>query len=182
MNRIAFAFAVVSLSACNFTPLPSNDPDSGVSCISSPTPVGSGTTNVFSVGSSYQSAGQYRDPDSGVVTGARLDITLFNRAIPCSDRDGGSGGDSFFAMLQTSGADRVVPGTFFATAQDGGNNNSFVGIGTFDGGARIVNDGTVTLTSVQSCSVSGSFDVRFPTPDGGFDPLTGTFSSQFCSR
>ena len=42
--------------------------------------VGSGTTNIFSVGSSYQSAGQYRNPDSGVVTGARLDVTLYNRA------------------------------------------------------------------------------------------------------
>ncbi|MBL8912190.1 MAG: hypothetical protein JNM17_15980 [Archangium sp.] len=181
MKRIVVALAVVSLSACNFSPLPSNDPDSGVSCIASPTPVGSGTSNLFSVGSAYERAGQYSNPDSGAVTGARIDLTLFNHAIPCSDRDGGGGGDSFLAILQTSGASRIQPGTFFAKTPDGGSNNSLVGIGTFDGGARIVSDGTVTLTSVQSCSVTGTFDVRFPIPDGGFDPFNGTFSSEFCS-
>lgn len=185
MNRSLLSVVVLSLCACNYTPLPSNDPDSGVSCLASQVPAGSGTTsgtNAFAVGSSYQRSGQYVNPDSGVVTGAQLDVRLQAAAVACASDAGAPGGESFFATIIQSGADRVAAGTFPVSGTQDGGSASFIGIGGFDGGARIATRGSLTLSSVQACSVSGSFAVDFPLGDGGFDPFSGTFSSEYCSR
>ncbi|MFT3710261.1 MAG: hypothetical protein QM817_21750 [Archangium sp.] len=188
MNRLLLlaVFALSAFSACNFTPLPSNDPDSGVSCTSGTTPAGSGSTQgaqQFAVGSSYQRSGQYRDPDSGVVNGAQLDVQLLKKSISCAARaDAGPDGDGFFVTVINHASDRISAGTYPVSGHADGGAASFIGLGIFDGGLNIATEGSFTLTTVQNCSVSGSFDVQFGQSDGGAVPFSGTFSSEYCLR
>jgi hypothetical protein len=178
--------AVVVCSACNYRPLPSNDPDSGVTCLASVSPAGSGTVqgaNAFAVGSSYQRAGEYRDADSGVQNGVQLDVSLYKRAVSCTAlQDGGATGEAFHVTLIDHASTRITPGTYPVSGKADGGAASFIGLGLFDGGLHVANEGTFTLAAVQSCSVSGSFDVRFPIPDGGSEPFSGTFNSEFCAN
>ena len=181
MKTIALLTFTSLLSACNFVTLPGNDPDSGVSCLSSMAPAGSGTTSSFAVGSSYEVAAQTFNPDSGVVTGAQLNFSLLRKSISCVDRADAGAGDGFFATIYSYGADRVVPGTYL-TSLDADGGPSFVGFNVEDGGLKVVTGGPVTLATVPNCTVSGSLDGKFSTADGGFSPLTGTFSSEYCAK
>jgi hypothetical protein len=180
---LCVACGALALQACNFTPLPSNNPDSGITCINGTSPAGSGTTQgaqAFAVGSSYQRAGQYRDTDSGVVAvGAQLDVQLLKKSVACTARPDAGDGDGFFATVINYNSDRVTAGTYPVSGKNDGG-PAFLGLGVFDGGLRIANDGTFTLATVDDCAVSGSFDVRFGLPDGGGEPFSGTFSSQYC--
>ena len=182
MKTIVLVAVVSLLSACNFRTLPGNDPDSGVSCLSSTTPAGSGATQgdrSFTVGSSYEVAVQTFNADSGVVTGAQLSVQLLKKSISCVDRADAGTGDGFFATVYSYGSDRVAVGTYPNSLQaDGG--PSFIGLSVEDGGLKVANGGTLTLTTVANCAVTGSFDVTFATEDGGVSPLTGTFSSEYC--
>lgn len=184
MKKILGALCVISLSSCFSVPLPSNDPDSGVSCVANVTPTGSGTSqgaHAFAVGSVYQRSAQTIPPDAG-ITGATLDVSLLRDAVSCAARRDAGTSEGLFATVSVSGADRVGAGTYVDSAHaDGG--ASFFGFAVLDGGAFIVSEGTLTLTTVATCSASGSFDVKFQISDGGVsDPLTGTFSADYCSR
>jgi hypothetical protein len=114
------------------------------------------------------------------VSGAQLSISLLKKSASCVElQDGGNAGDGFHATVYNWNSDRVTTGTYPASGDaDGG--PSFIGFGVVDGGLRVVAGGTVTLSSVQPCAVSGSFAVQFETEDGGRDPLSGTFSSEYC--
>lgn len=182
MKTFLGALLVISTSSCFSVPLPSNDPDSGVSCASSVNPTGRGGTqgaHAFSVGSVYQRSAQTIPPDAG-ITGATLDLSLLREMISCAGRRDGGSSEGLFATVSVSGADRVGAGTYVDSAHaDGG--ASFFGFAVLDGGALIVSEGTVTLATVAACSVTGSFEVKFNTDDGGVSaPLTGTFTADYC--
>lgn len=184
MKKIMGALWVISLSSCFSVPLPSNDPDSGINCAASATPTGSGANSgehAFAVGSVYQRSAQTRPPDAG-ITAATLDLSILRDAISCAERRDGGSSEGLFATVSVAGADRVGPGTYVDNAHaDGG--ASFFGFAVLDGGALIVSEGTLTLTTVATCAASGAFAVKFQTDDGGVsDPLTGTFSADYCSR
>jgi hypothetical protein len=183
MKTTLLAAVLLLLPACNYVLLPGNDPDSGVICFSSVSPAGSGTTQgaeAFAAGASYQSAAQILDPDDGGVVSAQLSLSLLKKAVACVDRADAGNGDGFFATVVAPGADRVGTGTWTTRRPDAG--AYFVAYLGNDGGFVAASEGSLTLTAVQHCAVSGSFDVKFPTGDGGLAPLTGTFNSEFCNR
>lgn len=182
MKSILVALCLVSMSSCFSVPLPSNDPDSGVSCQVSVNPTGRGANqgaHTFSVGSVYQRSAQTIPPDAG-ITAATLDLSILREMVSCAGRRDGGTGEGLFATLNVTGADRVGPGTYTDSAHaDGG--ASFFGFALLDGGALIVSEGTVTLATVATCSVTGSFDVKFAIEDGGVSaPLSGSFTADYC--
>jgi hypothetical protein len=163
--------------------LPGNDPDAGVSCLQSMAPSGTGNTQgprSFAVGSSYQVSVQVFEPDSGVVTHTQLSLSLLQRAISCVDRADAGPGDGFYATVVVPGADRVSAGTYRGYDQvDGG--PFFGGFEVVDGGTTRMSEGSLTLSAVQNCAVSGTFDVKFPSEDGGQTSLSGSFNSEYCN-
>ena len=183
MKSILVVLCVGSLSSCFSVPLPSNDPDSGVSCQVSVNPTGRATNqgaHAFSVGSVYQRSAQTIPPDAG-ITGATLDVSFLREMVSCVGRRDGGTSEGLFATLNVTGADRVGPGTYVDSAHADGGPSSFFGYAVLDGGALIVSEGTVTLTAVATCSVTGSFDVRFAIEDGGVSaPLSGSFTADYC--
>lgn len=183
MKMTLSVLGLISLSSCFSYPLPSNDPDSGVSCTRSASATGSGDNqgaHAFAVGAVYQRSAQTIPPDAGITAGT-LDVSILRRAVSCNEwRDGGAS-EGLFATVSVPGADRVTAGTYRDSAHaDGG--ASFYGFALLDGGAFVVSEGTLTLATVATCSATGSFDVRFQTSDGGVsDPLTGTFNGDYCA-
>lgn len=184
MKKILGALCLISLSSCFSVPLPSNDPDSGVTCAVSVNPTGRGMNqgaHAFAVGSVYQRSAQTIPPDAG-ITGATLDVSILREMVSCAGRRDAGSGEGLFATVSVAGADRVTAGTYRDSAHaDGG--AAFFAFAVLDGGALIVSEGTLTLTNVATCSASGSFDVKFTSSDGGVtDPLTGTFTADYCAR
>ena len=167
MKKVA-VLCVLSFSSCFSVLLPSNDPDSGVNCAVSVNPTGRGTNqgaHAFSVGSVYQRSAQTIPPDAG-ITGATLDVSILRDMVSCAGRRDAGTSEGLFATVSVSGADRVTAGTYQDSAHaDGG--SSFFGFAVLDGGAYIVSEGTLTLTTVATCSATGSFEVKFQTGDGG---------------
>lgn len=184
MRKFLGVLGLISLSSCFSVALPSNDPDSGVNCAVSVNPTGRGTTQgprAFNVGSVYQRSAQTIPPDAG-ITGASLDLSLLREMVSCAGRRDAGSSEGLFATVSVPGADRVVVGTYQDSAHaDGG--ASFFGFAVLDGGALVVSEGTLTLTSVATCSAAGSFAVKFQTSDGGVsDSLSGTFDADYCTR
>jgi len=94
-----------------------------------------------------------------------------------------SNATSVVVVIQQSGGDAIVPGTYSITTA--------TGVPSVNALYR-VNDtqchtdatfvtGTITLTQVACGALAGSFDIALPPPDAG-NPvkLTGTFSSPTC--
>ena len=60
---------------------------------------------------------------------------------------------------------------------------TLVALALGDGGTRLASSGVVRLTSFESCTLSGTFDVRFTEADGGdAGRLLGTFEPVYCPR
>lgn len=184
MKMMMGVLGLMTLSSCFSVTLPSNDPDSGVSCAVSVNPTGRGTnqgSHAFAVGSVYQRSAQTIPPDAG-ITGATLDLSILREMVSCAGRKDAGASEGLFATVSVARADRVTAGTYQDSAHaDGG--AAFFAFAVLDGGALIVSEGTLTLTTVATCSASGSFDVKFNSSDGGVtDPLTGTFTADYCAR
>ncbi|MFO0596709.1 MAG: hypothetical protein U0228_15435 [Myxococcaceae bacterium] len=176
---------VSALSGCFTVPLPSNDPDSGINCLASVSPSGSGTTQgdlAFSVGSSYQSTAQTRPPDAG-ITGATMYISLLRQAVPCAQEPdaGDTTSEGVWFWVQRTGSDRVTAGTY-ADSQHTDGGPFFTGFAVLDGGVRVLQEGSLTLSSVADCSAAGTFSATFGVGDGGTSSLSGTFNSDYCVR
>lgn len=168
---------LLALSACNLKSLEGNDPDGGA-CPALTAPAGSGTTNVFSVGASYQTTSQWVS-DAG-VTGALLTVSLYERAKLCRQSDGGVDLNLATFLIDFPRVDRASPGTFSREKTDGG--ASFTGLVELDGGLWVAADGTVTIATLENCALTGSFTLQLTQgEDGGAQvPFNGTFSSAYC--
>lgn len=185
MKKILGVLGLISLSSCFSVPLPSNDPDSGVSCTVNVSPTGSGSNqgaHAFGVGAVYQRSAQTIPPDAG-ITGATLDVSILRDAVSCAGRRDAGASEGLFTTVSVPGADRVTAGTYQDSAHADGGGASFFGFAVLDGGVFIVSEGTLTLATVATCSATGSFDVKFQTSDGGVTaPLTGSFNADYCAR
>lgn len=196
-QRLLACCMVMAATGCNFhVVVPgSNFPDSGIVC--SDAGLGAATvsgSDAFQVGAAYQHVAEVIDNDSGVVMDRSVFITLLGRATACGvapepgpqlalslfDPSGSYGpGDYLAGSQQLAGACACV------TGPDGGR-GALVGlVDSSDGGngARFASGGVVHVTAFGACSVSGSFDVRFSTPDGGdAGGLSGTFDPVYCAH
>lgn len=177
MKRALLGLGFLALSACNLQNLGKNDPDGGL-CPAVTAPAGSGSTNVFTVGASYQTTSQWIV--DGGVSGALLTVDLFENGILCSGRDGGTSTGRFaYFFVDYPGVDRASTGTFSRNADGGA---TFTGLAQLDGGLWGAASGTVTITSIQNCSLTGSLDWQLSQgADGGATvPFSATFSSVYC--
>ena len=169
---------LLALSACNLKALDSNDPDGG-SCPALTAPAGSGSTSAFPVGASYQTTSQWVS-DAG-VTGALLTVALYQGGVLCNG--GGDAGvtnvATFFVAFPQG--DRASVGVYPRQSSDGG--PSFTGFVGLDGGVYTAADGTLTLATLQNCSLTGSFDLQLSLgADAGTTPFSGSFDSAYCRR
>lgn len=194
--RLLAGLALVAAAACDFHVVTagSNFPDSGVVCATD-AGLGAGTlagAGAFQVGAAYEGFREVVDNDSGVVSARSVDVKLTRQAVACGAVP--EPGPALVLTLFDPGG-RYGPGEYVAGSQqlaafcacvtgpDGGR-GALVGLaGSSDGGASalIASGGVVRVTSFGACSLSGSFDVRFTTPDGGdAGGLSGTFDPVYC--
>ncbi len=179
MKRALLGLGFLALSACNLKGLDSNDPDGG-SCPAITGPAGTGTTSRFDVGASYQTTSQFIS-DAG-VSGALLSVALYENSQLChgSRNDGGSVANFATFFVDFPHVDRASLGTFPRQSSDGG--ASFTSLVELDGGLWAAADGTLTITTLESCSVTGAFALQLSQSNdsGVLVPFSGSFNSTYC--
>jgi hypothetical protein len=183
ISRAVAALAIGGLCSCGVRVVtePSNFPDSGVRCdIDGGTGTGSTTgEGAFVVRSAFQHFQSIVDNDAGIVQSRSISISLRSEALGC-----GTKAQRYpvlgLSLFDPSGV--YGPGDYVASAQtlsgaDGGR-SAIVAIASEDGGTRFATSGVARLTGREACSLAGTFDVSFETPDAG--RLTGTFAPTYC--
>ncbi len=193
------------LLACNLVSNSSNFPDSGIACNSlspdaggvSPTvPAGSGSLTGdrrFTVRSSYQTR-QSRMSEGHTISS--LWFGLYADTYGCADRrqslDGGApAGEGVLpgvsGHLFDTGRYEFPPGPYPVgrrSDRDAGMSArlDLFALSASDGGVEHAQGtaGVVNITSLASCTLTGTFDATFELPDGGSTSLSGSFASAFC--
>ncbi len=193
----ALPLLCAALFGCTLTDLPSNLSDSGITCVGDggiSADAGSlGGPRAFAVASAYEVLQQNGDRE-------RLSVQLYEQARACDSvlfrtNDGGTidGGAYRFgdvtAVVNSAIGQSVRAGTFpIDPPADGGAFSEvtiFRAIPGSDGGQvafdyLVATAGTVTLSSIEACRVSGSFAADLRESDGGSTPMNGVFSAVFC--
>lgn len=191
---VVCACAVSGLGACNIVLEPSNNPDSGVVCSRSSADAGRGSATLtgersFTVNSAYQ--GRQAALSNDGTSMASLWFGLYQDGFQCGRSDAGPldrgelGSPVLAGYLNDPGRDLFPPGPYEVTnaESDGGRRATlYLLTNSSDGGVQtaVGITGTVTLTSLADCSLSGNFNSTFHTSDGGRTSLSGSFSSTYC--
>jgi hypothetical protein len=169
--------------ACGIGPASSNLPDGGA-CLATASPGTATLTGplAFPVVEAYEQTDVY-------VDGGGFQSREVNLLDAVQPSDGGfnlpaSGNTDHLLGINMSGSSGTGTFTIAASAVDGGGATATLDvIDVFsDGGATILwaNSGTVTLDTIDDCSLSGSFNVVMAFPDAGSpSALSGTFSAVY---
>lgn len=198
MNHYTLVAGICLLStfACDFAvqTAPSNFPDSGITCADGGRGSGALTgDHAFTVGSAHEKFQELVNRDSGVISDRSIFITLHAEGLLCGQSATQAQPVLGLSLFDPSGV--YGPGDYVAgsqqlaapcactTAPDGGR-GALVALSPGDGGTTLLaSSGVVRLTTLEACALTGTFDVRFTTPDGGdAGSLSGSFQPAYCPR
>lgn len=194
-HTLVAGICLLSASACDFAvqTAPSNFPDSGITCADGGRGSGALTgDHAFTVGSAHEEFQEVVNLDSGVIADRSIFITLSPEALSCGQSS--TQGQLLLGLSLYDPSGVYGPGDYVAGSQslagvcpcttgpDGGR-GALVALASGDGGTRLASSGVVRLTSLEACTLSGTFDVRFTEPDGGdAGALSGSFQPVYCPR
>lgn len=193
--RYFLALGCLCLGACDVVTYGSNLPDGGT-CPVAPPGSGSGTLSgplAFGVQAALEKKSQLIPllPDGGPDTAhAGLPFTslaLYSQPMGCGLGDGGQAAFPIvLAWLYNRPQGVLQPGVVpVLPADETPDGGSFATLlyGNEDAGLLAATAGQIQLSAVQSCALTGSFDVSFVQDGGAADAgpaLEGSFSAVYC--
>lgn len=185
-------------TACHVTTATSNVSDPRLQCGTlSPADggvdrsVASGTGTLESVAGGrgdlpfpVRAAYQWRQADESRPGSTWLSFGLYSESISCAHlNDAGVTGQVVAGLLFDPVAQVFGPGAYpvyLVGAPEDGGRYSVMNWTQPDGGFGRVLAGTVTLSAVAPCSMSGSLEAMFERPDGSRVPINGSFGAAYC--